>query len=127
LPTFAEISNEMTKKLWKNAAMFSNNTYYAQIDRMVAMQFLDQLMKLANNKETTMDVRSNAYGAIDDIKVWLKSKYVDGAGFARLTLLKIKQFEENPEAVISSNPLTAPDGQPIDSGYDWLEADCDWK
>lgn len=127
LPTFAEISNEMTKKLWKKAGMFSNNSYYAQIDRMVAMQFLDQLMKLANNKETTMDVRSNAYGAIDDIKSWLKSSNVDGAGFARLTLLKIKQFEENPEATIASNALTPPDGQPIDSGYDWLEVDCDWK
>jgi hypothetical protein len=127
LPTFAEISSEMTKRLWKKAGMFSNNSYYAQIDRMVAMQFLDQLIKLANNKETTMDVRSNAYGAIDDIKNWIKSSNVDGAGFARLTLLKIKQFEENPEAVISSNSLTPPDGQPIDSGYDWLEADCDWK
>jgi Met-zincin/Domain of unknown function (DUF5117) len=123
LPTFAEISSEMTKKLWKKAGMFSNNSYYAQIDRMVAMQFLDQLMKLANNKEVTMDVRSNAYGAIDDIKNWIKSSSVDGAGFARLTLLKIKQFEENPEATISSNTLTAPDGQPIDSGYDWLECE----
>ena len=123
LPTFAEISSEMTKKLWKKAGMFSNNTYFAQIDRMVAMQFLDQLMKLANNKETTMDVRANAYGAIDDIKSWLKSNGVDGAGFARLTILKIKQFEENPEAIISSNALTPPEGQPIDSGYDWLECE----
>ncbi len=127
LPTFAEISSEMTKKLWKKAGMFSNNNYYAQIDRMVAMQFLDQLMKLANNKETTMDVRANAYGAIDDIKSWLKSNGVDGAGFARLTILKIKQFEENPEAIISSNALIPPDGQPIDSGYDWLENECEWK
>ncbi|WP_435356050.1 zinc-dependent metalloprotease [Emticicia sp. SJ17W-69] len=126
LPTFAEISSEMTKRLWKKAAMFSNNSYYAQIDRMVAMQYLDHLMKLANNKEVTMDVRSNAYGAIDDIKNWIKSSNVDGAGFARLTLLKITQFEENPEATISSNALTPPDGQPIDSGYDWLEVDCEW-
>ena len=127
LPTFAEISSEMTKKLWKKAEMFKNNSYYAQIDRMVAMQYLDQLMKLANNKETTMDVRANAYGAIDDIKSWLKANAVDGAGYARLTLLKIKQFEENPEATISSSSLTPPDGQPIDSGYDWLDANCDWK
>lgn len=126
LPTFAEISSEMTKKLWKKAAMFSNNSYYAQIDRMVAMQYLDHLMKLANNKEVTMDVRSNAYGAIDDIKNWIKSSNVDGAGFARLTLLKITQFEENPEATISSTSLTPPEGQPIDSGYDWLEAECEW-
>lgn len=127
LPTFAEISSEMTKKLWKKTEMFKNNSYYAQIDRMVAMQYLDQLMKLANNHEITTDVRANAYGAIDDIKSWLKANAVDGAGYARLTLLKIKQFEENPEATISSTSLTPPDGQPIDSGYDWLEADCDWK
>lgn len=127
LPTFAEISSEMTKKLWKKAEMFRNNSYYAQIDRMVAMQYLDLLMSLANNKETTMDVRANAYGAIDDIKAWLKANAVDGAGYARLTLLKIKQFEDNPEATISSSSLTPPDGQPIDSGYDWLGTNCDWK
>ncbi|MDZ7934947.1 MAG: hypothetical protein U5M51_08300 [Emticicia sp.] len=70
----------------------------------------------------------NAYAAIDDIKTLVVSgKMFDGGGFARLALLKIKQFEENPEAVISSNPLTAPDGQPIDSGYDWLGVECEWK
>ncbi|CAH0994545.1 hypothetical protein EMA8858_00655 [Emticicia aquatica] len=127
LPTFSEITKEMNKKLWKKPAMVDNMSYYAQIDRMVAMQYLDHLMKLANNKETTAEVRMNAYAAIDDIKSWVTSKLFDGGGFARLTLLKIKQFEENPEATISSNALTPPDGQPIDSGYDWLEADCDWK
>jgi len=68
----------------------------------------------------------NAYAAIDDIKTWLAGKMLDGGGFARLTLLKIKQFEENPEAVISSNTLTPPDGQPIESGYDWLGTECEW-
>lgn len=126
LPTFSEITKEMNKKLWKKPEMVDNMSYYAQIDRMVAMQYLDHLMKLANNKETASEVRMNAYAAIDDIKTWVSGKMFDGGGFARLTLLKIKQFEENPEAVISSNPLTAPDGQPIESGYDWLGTECEW-
>ncbi len=126
LPTFSEITKEMNKKLWKKPEMVDNMSYYAQIDRMVAMQYLDHLMKLSNNKETAAEVRMNAYAAIDDIKSWITGKMIDGGGFARLTLLKIKQFEENPEAVIASNPLTAPDGQPIDSGYDWLGTECEW-
>ncbi len=127
LPTFLEITKEMTKRLWKKPEMLNNSSYYAQIDRMVAMQYLDHLMKLANNKETAVEVRMNAYAAIIDIKVWVNTRFFVGDGFAQLAILKIKQFEENPEAIISSNPLTPPDGQPIDSGYDWLEVDCDWK
>ena len=116
----------MNKKLWKKPEMIDNVSYFAQIDRMVAMQYLDHLMKLANNKETASEVRMNAYAAIDDIKTWVSGKMFDGGGFVRLTLLKIKQFEENPEAVISSNVLTPPDGQPIESGYDWLGTECEW-
>lgn len=127
LPTLAEVSSIMVQKLWKKPEMFRNNSYYAQIDRMVAMLFLDQLMQLANNKSAAMEARANAYGAIDDIQGWLKSNNVDGAGFARLTLLKIKQFEDNPEATISSNALAAPEGAPIDPGYEWLEQDCEWN
>ncbi|MFN3488813.1 MAG: zinc-dependent metalloprotease [Emticicia sp.] len=126
LPTFSEITKEMNKKLWKKPEMVDNMSYYAQIDRMVAMQYLDHLMKLANNKETASEVRMNAYAAIDDIKTWVTGKMFDGGGFARLALLKIKQFEENPEAIISSNALTPPDGQPIESGYDWLGTECEW-
>lgn len=124
LPTFLEITKEMTKRLWRKPGI-GENTYYGQIDRMVAMQYLDHLMKLANNKDTATEVRMNAYAAINDIKMAGESFFND-AGFSRLVLLKIKQFEENPEAVISSNSLTPPDGQPIESGYDWLGTECEW-
>lgn len=124
LPTFSEITKEMTKRLWRKPGI-GENTYYAQIDRMVAMQYLDHLMKLANNKETAAEVRMNAYAAINEIKM-LGESFFNDAGFSRLTLLRIKQFEENPEAVISSNALTPPDGQPIESGYDWLGTECEW-
>ena len=127
LPTLAEITSIMVQRLWKKPEMFKNNSYYAQIDRLVAMQFLEQLMKLANTKEAAMEARANAYGAIDDIQGWLKSNTVDGAGFARLALLKIKQFEENPEATIPTNALTPPEGQPIESGYQWIDEECEWK
>ncbi|WP_460473384.1 zinc-dependent metalloprotease [Emticicia fontis] len=127
LPTLAEVSSIMVQKLWKKPEMFKNNSYYAQIDRLVAMQFLDQLMVLANNKDAAMEVRANAYGAIDDIQDWLKSNTVDGAGFARLALLKIKQFEDNPDITIPTNSLAAPDGAPIEPGYEWLDEDCEWK
>lgn len=124
LPTFSEITKEMTKRLWRKPGI-GENTYYGQIDRMVAMQYLDHLMKLANNKETAAEVRMNAYAAINEIKM-LGESFFNDAGFSRLALLKIKQFEENPEAVISSNSLTPPDGQPIESGYDWLGTECEW-
>jgi hypothetical protein len=74
-----------------------------------------------------MEVRANAYDAIEDIAAYLKEQNISGAGFTSLTLLKIKQFEDNPDTVIPSPSLSAPDGQPIESGYDWLDADCDWK
>lgn len=127
LPTFAEVLDKMSRKLWKREEMFKNNTYYAQIDRLVANMYLDKLMELANNKSTAMEVRANAYGAIDDIARWITERTVNGAGFAKLTLLKIKQFEDNPESVIPATPLVAPDGQPIESGYEWLTEDCEWN
>ena len=127
LPTFAEITKEMTKRLWKKPNMTVDNSYYAQIDRMVAMQYLDHLMKIAGNKENGTEVRMNAYAAISEINLWSNNRIFETSGFSRLAAFKIKQFEENPETIISSNALTPPDGQPIDSGYDWLEAECEWK
>jgi hypothetical protein len=127
LPTLVEVLSKMNKSLWKRVEIFKNNTYQAQIERLVASMYLDKLMELANNKSAAMEVRANAYDAIEDIAAYLKEQNISGAGFTSLTLLKIKQFEDNPDTVIPSPSLSAPDGQPIESGYDWLDADCDWK
>lgn len=127
LPTLAEVLDKMNKQLWMRTEVYKSNTYNAQIERQTAMIYLDNLMKLANNKEAAMEARANAYGAIDDIRAWLASNTVDGAGFARLAILKIRQFEDNPDLTIPTNPLSPPDGQPIESGYEWLDESCDWK
>jgi hypothetical protein len=122
LPTFAEILDKMTKAIWQNSKMFSRNEYEDQISRLVANRFLDQLMILAANKEAHPEVRANAYFAISEITNYLKTTPTsDGAGFLSYNLYRIAMFENHPDSNISSQPTTAPDGQPIESGYDWLE------
>jgi hypothetical protein len=122
LPTFAEILDRMVKSIWKQASMYSSNDYGDQINRLVATRFLDQLMMLANNKDALPEVRANAYFAITSISNHLRNSVsADGAGFVSFTLNRIIQFEENPEATISQMLTTAPDGQPIEAGYEWLE------
>ena len=125
LPTFAEIIDKMVKSLWQNPKMYSKNDYEEQIQRLVANRFLDQLMALANNKDVQPEVRANAFFGINEIANYLKNSVsADGAGFVSFTLLKINQFESNPDATIAQPATIAPDGQPIEPGYDWL-AGCD--
>jgi Met-zincin/Domain of unknown function (DUF5117) len=122
LPTFAEILDKMTKAIWQNTKMYSRNEYEDQISRLVANRFLDQLMILATNKEAHAEVRANAYFAISEITNYLKTTPTsDGAGFLSYNLYRIALFENYPDSNISSQPTAAPDGQPIESGYDWLE------
>jgi hypothetical protein len=122
LPTFAEILDKMTKAIWQNAKMYSRNEYEDQINRLVANRFLDQLFALANNKEATAEVRANAFFAIAEIENYLKTTpKTDGAGFVSYNLYRIALFGNYPDSNISSQPIAAPDGSPIESGYDWLE------
>ncbi len=125
LPTLAEFLSKMNKSLWKRPEIFKNNNYNAQIERLVASMYLDKLMELANNKSAAMEVRANAYDAIEDIATFLRETNISGAGFTNLTLLKIRQFEENPDTIIPAPAMNAPDGQPIESGYEWLDG-CGW-
>ena len=104
--------------------MFRNPSYHAQIDRMVANLYLEHLMQLANNKTASNEVRANAYGAISGIKAWVNENAFDGNGFKRLSLLKITQFEQNPDSNVAAPAPIQPDGQPIESGYEWLD-DCE--
>lgn len=121
LPSLSEVFVEMNKSLWQKQEMFRNPSYRAQIDRMVANLYLEHLMQLANNKTASNEVRANAYGAISGIKVWVNENAFDGNGFKRLSLLKITQFEQNPDSNMAAPAPFQPDGQPIESGYEWLD------
>lgn len=123
LPSLSEVMGKITDKIWNDKKQLEKTDYSGQIARLVAMLHVQQLMQLTQNKQTSFDVRAVAYQELKKIQVAQTNQSI-GNGFSQLVQLKISQFEQNPEASIAEMPKAAPDGQPIDPGYDWLAGTC---
>ena len=79
--------------------------------------YLYKMIKLANNNQAPLNVRSVVYLKLDELKKWLfeqsqtsnpnqKAHYLYGAS-------QIKLFQENPDKVNLTKPLNPPKGAPI--------------
>jgi hypothetical protein len=98
--------------------MSHEDGYHAEIQRVVDGVLLYRLMGLALNEEAPASVRAEAYLKLDELKDWLteragstedeaqKAHYIYGASQIRL-------FQENPDEVKLTVPLTPPQGPPI--------------
>jgi hypothetical protein len=65
-----------------------------------------------------------------DLNVWLQNRGVSETKQKAHNLFAIYQIEmvkNNPSEVTTTTTMTPPDGQPIESGYDWLTPACDWE
>jgi hypothetical protein len=130
LPGLDAIIENTIAKTWKTPPQGS---YLGEVSRTVNNLVLKQLMMLATNKEASDQARAVATLKINELKIWLASnafKAADPAWKAHYTfaLDQLKGFDVNSKELNVTSPLTPPDGAPIESGYDWLDADrCSWE
>ena len=107
-------------------------TYAEAIQQMTSRRLLESLIALASDKDADGRVRSVAHDAIRTTKTnYIRPNYTGGAFGSNVMdstpnqmLWLIQQFERNPQQPpVASTALPAPDGAPIDPGYEWL--DCE--
>ncbi len=106
-------------------------TYGEAIRQLTSRRLLESLIGLAADREADGRVRSTAHDAIQRIRQhYLVNKPMPGSLAYTVTetypnqlLWLIQQYESNPQQPMATTIMAAPDGAPIDPGYDWL--DCD--
>ncbi len=102
------------------------------IYQLTSRRLLESLIALASDKETDGRVRAVVHEAIQHIRYkYLTQRTTDSPFIYSVTdqspnqlLWLIQQYERNPQQPpVANTTLTAPDGAPLDPGYDWL--DCE--
>jgi hypothetical protein len=97
------------------------NRQHAVLQRMVQMQVIHQLMKMAMNERAHEQVRAMAYNKLIRLKLWSETRanalIVTGGESAeahhRWAVFQIEQFLLHPEKVKIPTPSKIPDGSPI--------------
>ena len=103
-------------------------TYPEAIQQMTSRRLLESLIALATDKDADGRVRAVAHDAIQHINYYYVMSHsvrlpLNHSDASQLQWL-IQQYEKNPQQTpVASPALIAPDGAPIDPGYDWL--DCE--
>ncbi len=129
LPGLAEVIETTMAATWKSAP---GNGYKGEVSRVVNGLVLKQLIQLATNKKASEQAKAIASLKISELKSWLSlaiAKPADTSWKAhyQFALSQIKDYEQKGTDTDLVVPLTAPDGAPIDSGYEWLDMDsCGW-
>ena len=118
-PDFAELLSEVMQTSWYGEPVFPGD---ASLQRVVNIEVLDRLMRLASNPDAQVQARAQAYNALVELEKWLagSSDTVEGNQPARAWLAHyrfssemIRRFRESPDAVAPPSPLKAPPGSPI--------------
>ncbi|GAA4402722.1 zinc-dependent metalloprotease [Nibrella viscosa] len=112
--------SEVIDELVKQTYTPSGPNYEGEISRLVQRKVVEQLIQLAVDKNADGAVRAAAHNGI------MKIKGLPTVPANSFTAWLIRQYEQNPDQVPLTTPQTAPDGQPIDPGQEWLQPDCDW-
>ncbi len=99
-----------------------------QIRQMTQQKVLEHLIQLAAGKDNDGTVRAAAHKAVMKIKKTYAREQVNAIGYPHeypdFLYWMIQQYESNPDMAVSTVPLVAPDGAPIDPGQEWLEPEC---
>ena len=114
-PGLSEVTDQLIHATWKSTP---GSGYAAEIQRVVNNVVLYHLMALAANEEAAAQARAIAWLKLDDLKNWL-SNQAQQAGDESLkahyvfAVAQINQFQNHPQEIRVSAPLTPPAGQPI--------------
>jgi hypothetical protein len=124
LPGLSEMFDKLHGAIVKPSQL-AKKDYYGEIAHMTERIYVDQLIRLAANKSADGSVRSAAHDAL----VRIGSGDSVATPGTRNSYVKwfIGQYLSDPDRTVSTPPMAAPDGAPIDPGQEWLSPDCDWK
>jgi hypothetical protein len=119
LPPFSEVLSRMTSFIVKNENLSKNN-YLGQIKRVVAEMYITELKKLEGDNIANLEAKSNVAAELKDIETYFAKNQAILGGFG---LYVNNLLKNGASAVEKKSFFIAPDGQPIDQDYDWL--DCE--
>lgn len=127
--SLSEILDELIEATLKQKQLTG---YEGQIQKIVAVQTLNQLMALASDDQAHSQVKAITSFYIGKVKEYLNSqvsKTSDTEQQAHYKMLTdmIANFEKNPQAFKKSNTLSPPDGSPIGSGSSDHSLSCDFE
>ncbi|GAB3642400.1 zinc-dependent metalloprotease [Spirosoma arcticum] len=127
LPDLNDVFDQLHGAIVKSSPLKKAN-YTGEIARMTERMYIDQLIRLATNKDADGSVRAATHEAI--VKVYnTKSKEIAPYrnAYNAYLLWIISQYLSDPDRTVSAPPVSPPDGAPIDPGQEWLSPDCDWQ
>lgn len=115
VPSFPEVIDKLLSATWRSS---DESSYCAEIRRVVDNVVLYNLMKLAANEEASSHVRSVAQFKLNELKYWLSQRVElmaneDLKAHYFNAIYQIGLFEENPDKVKLTMPLSPPKGPPI--------------
>ncbi|MCU0338671.1 MAG: zinc-dependent metalloprotease [Spirosomaceae bacterium] len=128
LPSLEETLDQLLSATWKSKA--NRAGYAGEIARLVEKMTLEKLLDLANNKEATPQVRAVVMLKIKQLGEWVGSRVPSDTKQIAHYLFAQHQIEtakSSPADLTTTPAMTPPDGQPIESGYEWLEPACGWE
>lgn len=124
LPNLSEVLGVVSENTIRQKKIYQSTSYYAQIDRTVANLYLNQLFQLTQQTRISNEAKMTVLEEISKIDKWLFNSGEGTSAFGEMVLQQIRWFRENPTEFKPLSLVEAPDGQPIESGYEWLTQDC---
>jgi len=114
-PGLAEVLENLLSSTWKTD---QRSGYHAQIQRVVNNVLLINMMKLAADESASVHVRAVAFLKLDELKNWLSKKRnsikdENQKAHYFYAVSQIKLFQDDPNKVKLTAPLSAPRGAPI--------------
>lgn len=124
LPNLKTVLSKISADKIQQERVYQSQTYFGQIDRMVANLYIAQLMRLSQDKNASSETKMVVLSEINKISNWIKARNVAQTPMGQFVVSQIALFNENPSEYAPADFIIAPDGQPIESGYEWLMEDC---
>ncbi len=129
-PGFIEVVDKLISSVWKAPA---GTDYHAEIRRVVDSVVLRQMMILAADENAANQVRAIASLKLQQLATRLSLQLEKTKDESRLAhfayaLEQIRRFQEDPEEMNLSKPVSPPAGSPIGMGnFDSHNFRCGWK
>jgi hypothetical protein len=114
-PSLEETIDIIISNTWKTSY---DDSYSAEIQRIVNNVVLYKMIEIAKNEKVASTVRSMVYYKLEELKKWLMENMelqndVNQKALHHYAASQIKLFQESPDKISLTPPLTPPKGAPI--------------
>jgi hypothetical protein len=126
LPGLSDVLDRLRDAIVKSPTV-NQESYQGEIARQTERLLLDQLIRLATNKDADGSVRAVIHETLSQLGTYYASQKASASPRYDYNKWVIDQYRAEPDRSVSLPTLTPPDGAPIDPGQEWLSPDCDWR